>query len=137
MKGIILAGGKGTRLYPLTKVTNKHLLPVYNKPMIFYPIQTLADAGIQDILLVMGGSNPGDFVRLLGDGREFGLREIHYTFQEGAAGIAQALGMAEDFADGEPITVILGDNIFDNGFVKKLKSFRYTTSILDTRTLQR
>ena len=124
MKGIILAGGNATRLRPLTRVTNKHLLPVYNKPMIFYPIQTLADAGIQDILLVMGGSNPGDFVRLLGDGREFGLREIHYTFQEGAAGIAQALGMAEDFADGEKIAVMLGDNILEDNILQAAEDFK-------------
>ncbi|MFH1236098.1 MAG: sugar phosphate nucleotidyltransferase [Parcubacteria group bacterium] len=124
MKGIILAGGNATRLRPLTRVTNKHLLPVYNKPMIFYPIQTLADAGIQDILLVMGGSNPGDFVRLLGDGREFGLREIHYTFQEGAAGIAQALGMAEDFADGEKIAVMLGDNILEDNIFQAAEDFK-------------
>ncbi len=114
MKGIILAGGNATRLRPLTRVTNKHLLPVYNKPMIFYPLETLARAGIKDILLVMGGGNPGDFVRLLGDGKEFGLHEIHYTFQEGAGGIAQALGLAEDFADNQKIVVVLGDNILED-----------------------
>ncbi|MFA6908630.1 MAG: sugar phosphate nucleotidyltransferase [Patescibacteria group bacterium] len=123
MKGVILAGGNATRLRPLTRVTNKHLLPVYNKPMIFYPIQTLAKAGIKDVLLVMGGSNPGDFVRLLGNGKEFGLREIHYTFQEGAGGIAEALSLAEDFADKEKIMVILGDNILEDDVSGAVQDF--------------
>lgn len=123
MKGIILAGGNATRLRPLTRVTNKHLLPVYNKPMIFYPLSTLASAGVTDVLLVMGGNNPGDFVRLLGDGKEFGLHEIHYTFQEGAGGIAQALGLAEDFADGEKIVVILGDNILEDTLSSAAEAF--------------
>ena len=111
MKGVILAGGLGTRLHPLTRVTNKHLLPVYDRPMIFYPLHTLVEAGIGEILLVTGGNNAGDFLRLLGDGREFGLRHLHYTYQRGEGGIAEALGLAEDFADGAPVCVILGDNL--------------------------
>src|SRR5574339_1139834 len=99
MKGVVLAGGLGTRLLPLTKVTNKHLLPVYNTPMIFYPIQTLVNAGVTEIMLVTGGSNAGDFLKLLGNGKEFGLQQINYAYQEGEGGIAQALGHAEYFAD--------------------------------------
>jgi glucose-1-phosphate thymidylyltransferase len=114
LKGIVLAGGLGTRLLPLTKVTNKHLLPIYNKPMIYYPIETLVHAGVKEILIVTGGINAGEFLRLLGNGREFGLMDIHYTFQEGEGGIAEALRLAEHFADGEPITVILGDNIIES-----------------------
>lgn len=124
MKGVILAGGNATRLRPLTRVTNKHLLPVYDKPMIFYPINTLAKAGIKDVLLVMGGNNPGDFVRLLGDGKEFGLHEIHYTFQEGAGGIAQALSLAEDFTDNDQLLVILGDNILEDDISQAVKKFK-------------
>ncbi|MFC1687643.1 sugar phosphate nucleotidyltransferase [Patescibacteria group bacterium] len=124
MKGVILAGGNATRLRPLTRVTNKHLLPVYDKPMIFYPINTLAQAGIKDVLLVMGGNNPGDFVRLLGDGKEFGLHEIHYTFQEGAGGIAQALSLAEDFTDNDQLLVILGDNILEDDISQAVKEFK-------------
>ena len=99
MKGIVLAGGLGTRMHPLTKVTNKHLLPVYNRPMIYYPIQTLVDAGISEILVVTGGNNAGDFLRLLGNGKEFGLKHLDYTYQEGHGGIAAALILAEYFAD--------------------------------------
>jgi glucose-1-phosphate thymidylyltransferase len=111
MKGVILAGGMGTRLFPLTKVTNKHLLPVYDKPMIYYPIQCLVNAGIDDIMIVTGGRKSGDFLELLGNGKDFGLKHLNYTYQEGEGGIAAALALAEDFADGEPICVILGDNI--------------------------
>jgi glucose-1-phosphate thymidylyltransferase len=111
VKGVVLAGGLGTRLAPMTRVTNKHLLPVYDRPMIFYPIQTLVGAGITDILLVSGGNHAGDFLRLLGNGRDFGLKHLNYTYQEGEGGIAAALALAQDFADGEPICVILGDNI--------------------------
>ena len=114
MKGIILAGGLGSRLSPLTKITNKHLLPVYDKPMIFYPLQTLVKAGITDILIVTGGNNAGDFLRLLGNGKEFGLKHINYTYQEGEGGIADALSLAEYFADDDRILVILGDNIFQD-----------------------
>jgi glucose-1-phosphate thymidylyltransferase len=123
MKGVILAGGLGTRLYPLTKVTNKHLLPVYDKPMIYYPIQTLINAGIDDILIVTGGNNAGDFLRLLGNGKEFGLKHINYTYQEGEGGIAEALGLAEFFASGEKICVVLGDNLIEKNIRKAVDSF--------------
>jgi len=113
VKGVVLAGGLGTRLAPMTRVTNKHLLPVYDRPMIYYPIQTLVEAGIAEILLVTGGNNAGDFLRLLGDGKDFGLRHLNYTYQEGEGGIAAALRLAEHFAGGEPICVILGDNILE------------------------
>nr|HPM43646.1 sugar phosphate nucleotidyltransferase [Candidatus Omnitrophota bacterium] len=99
LKGIILAGGLGKRLYPLTKITNKHLLPVHDKPMIYYPIRTLVDAGITDILIVTGGNHAGEFLRLLGNGKEFGLKHINYAYQEGEGGIAEALRLAEHFAD--------------------------------------
>ena len=124
IRGIILAGGLGTRLQPLTDVTNKHLLPIYNRPMIYYPIQTLVDAGIHDILIVTGGNNAGDFLRLLGDGKAFGLEEIHYTYQKGEGGIADALSLAERFARGEKIVVILGDNILEKGIGKVVSEYR-------------
>jgi glucose-1-phosphate thymidylyltransferase len=111
VKGVILAGGTGSRLLPLTKVTNKHLLPVYDRPMIFHAIECMAKAGIGEVMLVTGGNNANDFERLLGDGRTFGLRELHYAYQPSAGGIAQALGLAEQFAGGDPICLILGDNI--------------------------
>src|SRR5437660_10657612 len=114
MKGIVLAGGLGTRLFPLTKVTNKHLMPVYNRPMIYYPIQTLVDAGISQILVVTGGNSAGDFLKLLGNGKEFGLKHINYAYQEGEGGIAAALSLAEFFAEGDLICVILGDNVYEN-----------------------
>ncbi len=125
MKGIILAGGLGTRMLPLTKITNKHLLPVYDKPMIFYPIQTLINAGINDILIVTGGNNAGDFLRLLGNGKEFGLEHINYTYQEGEGGIAVALGLAKYFAGGDRICVILGDNIIEKNIVGAVKSYMH------------
>jgi glucose-1-phosphate thymidylyltransferase len=124
MKGVILAGGLGTRLYPLTKVTNKHLLPVYDKPMIYYPIQTLINAGIDDILIVTGGNNAGDFLKLLGNGKEFGLKHINYTYQEGEGGIAEALGLAEFFASGEKICVVLGDNLIEKNIRRAVETFR-------------
>ncbi len=124
MKGVILAGGLGTRLMPLTKVTNKHLLPIFNKPMIFYPIQTLVDAGIEDILIVTGGENAGEFLRLLGNGNQFGLKHIHYTYQQGEGGIAEALGLAEHFADGDSVIVILGDNIIEDNIKPAVDDFR-------------
>jgi glucose-1-phosphate thymidylyltransferase len=114
IKGVVLAGGLGTRLSPLTKVTNKHLLPVHAKPMVHYPIGKLARAGIGDIMVVTGGPFAGDFLRLLGNGRDFGLRDLHYTYQEGEGGIADALGLAEHFADGGRVCVILGDNVFQD-----------------------
>jgi glucose-1-phosphate thymidylyltransferase len=123
MKGVVLAGGKGSRLYPLTRVTNKHLLPVYDRPMVFYPIQTLVDAGIQDIIVVTGGQNSGDFLRLLSNGRDFDLRRIHYTYQEGEGGIADALRLAEPFVEGERICVVLGDNIIENNIIESANAF--------------
>lgn len=123
MKGVVLAGGLGTRLLPLTKVTNKHLLPVYDKPMIYYPIQALVNAGIRQIMVVVGGKNAGDFVPLLANGREFGLREISYAYQEREGGIAEALGLTEDFADHEPIMVILGDNVIQKNVRRARESF--------------
>ncbi|MDQ1291886.1 MAG: glucose-phosphate thymidylyltransferase [Nitrospirota bacterium] len=124
MKGVVLAGGLGTRLMPLTKVTNKHLLPIYDRPMIYYPIQALVNAGIRDIMLVTGGNNAGDFLRLLGNGKEFGLRHLNYTYQEGEGGIADALRLAEHFADGESICVILGDNIIERNIMQAAEAFR-------------
>jgi len=123
MKGVVLAGGLGTRLYPLTKVTNKHLLPVYDRPMIYYPIQTLVNAGIREIMLVTGGNHAGDFLKLLGNGKEFGLQHLDYTYQEGEGGIADALRLAEYFADGEPICVVLGDNIIEGNIIKAKRAF--------------
>jgi len=124
MKGIVLAGGLGTRLHPLTKITNKHLLPIYKKPMIYYPIQMLVDAGIKDIMIVTGGRNAGDFLRLIGNGREFGLSHIHYTYQEGEGGIAEALGLTKDFSEGEKIVVVLGDNLLEKGIRKGVREFK-------------
>ena len=124
MKGIILAGGLGMRLSPLTKITNKHLLPVYDKPMIYYPLRTLINAGIDDILIVTGGNNAGDFLRLLGNGKEFGLKHINYTYQEGEGGIAEALGLAEFFADEEKVCVILGDNIIEKDITGVVEAFK-------------
>ena len=124
MKGVILAGGLGTRLYPLTKVTNKHLLPIHDKPMIYYPIQALINAGIDDILIVTGGNNAGDFLKLLGNGKDFGLKHINYTYQEGEGGIAEALGLAEFFAAGDKTCVVLGDNIIEKNVRKAVEAFR-------------
>jgi glucose-1-phosphate thymidylyltransferase len=123
MKGVVLAGGLGSRLYPLTKVTNKHLLPVYDRPMVYYPIEKLVEAQISDILLVTGGESAGEFLRLLGSGHEFGLHRINYTYQEGEGGIAAALALAEDFAGGERIIVLLGDNIFEDPLTPYINSF--------------
>lgn len=124
MKGVVLAGGTGSRLFPLTKITNKHLLPIYDRPMIYYPIQTLVDAGIRDILIVTGGRNSGDFLRLLANGKQFGLKHINYTYQEGEGGIADALALAEHFADGEKICVVLGDNIIEKDIRTAADRFR-------------
>ncbi|HQO15299.1 MAG TPA: sugar phosphate nucleotidyltransferase [Smithellaceae bacterium] len=124
MKGIVLAGGLGSRLYPLTKVTNKHLLPVYNEPMIYYPIRILVNAGINEILIVTGGNNAGDFLRLLENGKDFGLKHINYTYQQGEGGIAAALSMAEHFADNDKIVVVLGDNIIENNIKAAVDKFR-------------
>ena len=124
MKAIILAGGLGTRLWPLTKVTNKHLLPVYDKPMIFYPLETLVTAGIQDIMVVTGGENAGDFLRLLGNGKSFGLRHLHYAYQEGEGGIAEALSLAEYFVDDDLLCVMLGDNILQHSIRPYVENFQ-------------
>lgn len=124
MKGVVLAGGLGSRLFPLTKITNKHLLPIYDKPMIYYPIQTLVGAGIEEILVVTGGRNAGDFLRLLANGKEFGLKHLNYAYQEGEGGIAEALGLAEHFAEGERICVILGDNIIEKSIRSAVEAFR-------------
>jgi glucose-1-phosphate thymidylyltransferase len=123
MKGVILAGGLGTRLLPMTRVTNKHLLPVYDRPMIYYPLQQLVHAGIDDILVVTGGDQAGDFLKLLRNGQEFGLKRVNYAYQEGEGGIAEALGLAEDFAAGEPMVVILGDNIFQDSLASAVAEF--------------
>ncbi len=123
MKGVILAGGLGTRLHPLTKVTNKHLLPVYDRPMIYYPLQTLCDAGIHEVMIVTGGNSAGDFLRLLGNGADFGLHRIYYAYQQGEGGIADALRLCEHFADGRRIVVILGDNIFQRSIEPYVRRF--------------
>ena len=122
-KGIILAGGLGSRLRPLTKVTNKHLLPVYDKPMIYYPLETLRKAGLDDIMIVTGGNSAGDFLRLLGNGRDFGLKDIYYTYQEGEGGIADALKLCEHFAEGSRVVVILGDNILEEDISPYVQRF--------------
>lgn len=124
MKGIVLAGGMGTRLHPLTKVTNKHLLPIYDKPMIYYPVQTLINAGIRDIMVVTGGENAGDFLRLLGNGKDFGLKHLNYTYQEGHGGIAEALGLSQEFADHDSVCVVLGDNIIERNIRDAVIAFQ-------------
>jgi len=124
VKGVILAGGLGTRLMPMTRVTNKHLLPVYDRPMIYYPIQQLVHAGVRDILVVTGGDSAGDFLRLLRNGGDFGLDHLRYAYQEGEGGIAEALGLAESFAAGGPVVVILGDNIFEDPLAPAIERFR-------------
>jgi glucose-1-phosphate thymidylyltransferase len=124
MKGVILAGGLGSRLNPLTKITNKHLLPVHNQPMIYYPIQALINAGITDIMIVTGGNSAGDFLKLLGNGKDFGLKHLNYTYQEGEGGIADALSLVEHFADDEPICVILGDNLIENNIKEAADQYR-------------
>lgn len=123
MKGVILAGGLGTRLRPLTSITNKHLLPVYDRPMIYYPIQTLVEAGINDIMLVTGGNAAGDFLRLLGNGEEFGLKHINYTYQKREGGIAEALGLCRHFVGDDKVVVMLGDNILDGSIKKAVCDF--------------
>lgn len=123
MKGVILAGGLGTRLYPLTYATNKHLLPVYDKPMVYYPIETLVRAGIKEVIVVTGGPYAGHFLRVLKTGNELGLKHLAYTFQEKEGGIAEALSLCEDFADGGPVTVILGDNTTDADISKAVNTF--------------
>jgi glucose-1-phosphate thymidylyltransferase len=124
MKGVILAGGLGTRLYPLTKITNKHLLPVYDRPMIYYPIQCLVNAGITDIQIVTGGNFAGHFLQLLGNGNDFGLKDVNYTYQQGEGGIADALKLTEHFVDGDQVVVVLGDNIIEGNIKKAVDEFR-------------
>ncbi len=123
MKGIILAGGRGTRLHPITLSVSKQLLPVYDKPMIYYPIQSLINAGIRDIIIVTGGNNAGDFLKLLGNGSDFGLEHINYTYQVGEGGIAEALGLAKYFAGDDRICVVLGDNIIEKNFIAAAEAF--------------
>ncbi len=125
MKGVVLAGGLGTRLRPLTAVTNKHLLPVYDQPMIHYPIQSLVNAGITDIMIVTGGNSAGEFLRLLGNGKAFGLKHLNYTYQEGEGGIAEALSLVEHFAGGDPVCVVLGDNIIEGNIRSAVRSYRH------------
>ncbi|MFQ5771528.1 MAG: sugar phosphate nucleotidyltransferase, partial [bacterium] len=132
MKGVVLAGGLGTRLYPLTKITNKHLLPIYDRPMIYYPLESLVKAGIEEILIVTGGNNAGDFLRLLGNGKEFGLKHLNYAYQEGEGGIAEALSLAEYFIDGDSVVVILGDNIFEKGIKRAVDNFKAQSSGANT-----
>ena len=128
MKGVILAGGLGTRLRPLTKVTNKHLLPVYDRPMIYYPIETLCRAGIRDIMIVTGGSSAGDFLRLLGNGSDFGLKDIAYTYQDGEGGIADALKLCEHFSEGGRLVVVLGDNLVHDDIAPYVRKFERQAS---------
>jgi glucose-1-phosphate thymidylyltransferase len=123
VKGIVLAGGLGSRLRPLTKVTNKHLLPVYDRPMIYYPLETLCRAGIREIMLVTGGNSAGDFLRLLGNGAEFGLEQIYYAYQEGERGIADALRLCEHFAGDQRVVVVLGDNIVQDDIAPYVRKF--------------
>jgi len=123
MKGVVLAGGLGTRLRPLTAVTNKHLLPVYNQPMIYYPVQTLVTAGITDIMIVTGGNSAGDFLKLLGNGKAFGLKHLNYAYQEGEGGIAEALSLVEHFAGDDPVCVILGDNIIEGNIRSAVSAY--------------
>jgi glucose-1-phosphate thymidylyltransferase len=128
MKGVVLAGGLGTRLRPLTRVTNKHLLPVYDKPMVFYPIQTLVDAGVKDIMLVTGGNNAGEFLRLLGNGEDFGLSQMHYTYQKTEGGIADALALTRSFVGSDKVVVILGDNFIQGSIKKAVEDFKQQPS---------
>jgi len=125
VKGVVLAGGLGTRLRPLTAVTNKHLLPVYDQPMIYYPIQTLVNAGITDIMIVTGGNSAGDFLKLLGNGKAFGLKHLNYTYQEGEGGIAEALSLVEHFSAGDPVCVVLGDNIIEGNIHTAVRAYRH------------
>src|SRR5688572_14655457 len=124
MKGVILAGGLGTRLFPLTKITNKHLLPVYDRPMIYYPIQTLVNAGVDDIMIVTGGRKSGDFLSLLGNGKDFGLKHLNYTYQEGEGGIAEALGLCEHWVGKQDVCVVLGDNLIEKNIAKAVRDHR-------------
>ncbi len=136
MRGVILAGGNGTRLLPLTKVTNKHLLPVYNEPMIYYPLKSLIAIGLEEILVISGKGHAGHFLNLLGSGKEFGVK-ISYEVQEEAGGIAEALGLAENFADKDRIAVILGDNIYEDNsqIVKASQDFEHQEFEVEGQTV--
>jgi glucose-1-phosphate thymidylyltransferase len=123
MKGVILAGGKGTRLHPLTRITNKHLLPIYDRPMVTYAVEALVGAGIDELMLVTGGTHAGEFFRLLGDGREYGIRRLFYAYQEGEGGIAAALGLAERFVEDDPVAVMLADNVFERTIRRAVEAF--------------
>jgi glucose-1-phosphate thymidylyltransferase len=125
LKGVILAGGTGSRLLPLTTITNKHLLPVYDKPMIFYPIEALVTAGVTEIMIVTGGNHAGEFLRLLKSGKEFGCTSLQYAYQEQAGGIAEALGLAQEFVDGDKCVVVLGDNILGESIRTSVENFRH------------
>ena len=124
MKGVITAGGLGTRLLPMTRVTNKHLLPVYDRPMIFYSIELLVNAGIKDIMIITGGNHPGDFLPLLGNGEEFGLKQLHYTYQKGEGGIAQAISLTREFVGNDSVAVVLGDNIIEKNILAAVNNFK-------------
>ena len=128
MKGVVLAGGLGSRLRPLTAVTNKHLLPVYNQPMIYYPIQALVNAGISDIMIVTGGNSAGDFLKLLGNGKAFGLKHLNYAYQEGEGGIAEALSLVQHFAAGDLVCVVLGDNIIEGNIGAAVQAYQHQGS---------
>lgn len=129
MKGVVLAGGLGSRLSPLTKITNKHLLPVWNKPMVYYPIEYLVKSGIEEVLLVTGGSHAGDFLNLLKNGKQFGLKKLEYAYQEGEGGIADALKLARTFAGNEPICVVLGDNIYEYAMPDDVTAFQMSSNL--------
>ncbi|HVA07240.1 MAG TPA: sugar phosphate nucleotidyltransferase, partial [Acidimicrobiales bacterium] len=124
MKGVLLAGGTGSRLYPLTRITNKHLLPIYDRPMIAWSIEALVNAGIDEIMLVTGGTHAGEFLRLLGNGHDYGIDRLSYAYQENAGGIAEALGLAERFVDGDPVLVMLADNIMERSIRPMVEAFR-------------
>ena len=123
MKGVVLAGGTGSRLDPLTRITNKHLLPIYDRPMIAWAIEAVVSAGIDEIMLVSGGTHAGEFLRLLGNGREYGIHQLSYAYQENAGGIAEALGLAEHFAGGEPVLVMLADNVLERSIKPTVDAF--------------
>jgi glucose-1-phosphate thymidylyltransferase len=123
MKGVVLAGGKGTRLHPLTRITNKHLLPIYDRPMVTYAVESLVGAGVQELMLITGGTHAGEFFRLLGDGRDYGIERLFYAYQESEGGIAEALGLAERFVAGDRVAVVLADNVFERSIRPAVESF--------------
>jgi glucose-1-phosphate thymidylyltransferase len=123
MKGVVLAGGKGTRLHPLTRITNKHLLPIYDRPMVTYAVESLVGAGVQELMLITGGTHAGEFFRLLGDGRDYGIERLFYAYQESEGGIAEALGLAERFVADDRVAVVLADNVFERSIRPAVESF--------------